>query len=164
MPRRRDARGRACARHARRDRDDRGWQMVRSRHLGRRAACRTRLSDRLQSAAWSGVEGAMSQTAPIVVAPGKVGLDDLAQVLAGEAVVLDPSFWPRVEKASDIVAKAARASAPVYGINTGFGKLASTRIAADQTALLQRNLIVSHCCGVGPPTPEPIVRLMMALK
>src|SRR5262249_57958156 len=52
----------------------------------------------------------------------------------------------------------------VYGINTGFGKLASTRIAADQTALLQRNLIVSHCCGVGPPTPEPIVRLMMALK
>ena len=54
--------------------------------------------------------------------------------------------------------------APVYGINTGFGKLASKRIPPDQTTLLQRNLIVSHCCGVGPPTPEPIVRLMMALK
>jgi histidine ammonia-lyase len=102
--------------------------------------------------------------ASIVVAPGKVSLDDLAQVLAGAAIVLDPSFWPRVEAASHIVAKAARADAPAYGINTGFGKLASTRIAADQTALLQRNLIVSHCCGVGPPTPEPIVRLMMALK
>ena len=102
--------------------------------------------------------------APIVVSPGRVSLDDLAQVLAGAAVVLDPSFWPRVEAASAIVAKAADAQAPVYGINTGFGKLASKRIPPDQTALLQRNLIVSHCCGVGAPTPEPIVRLMMALK
>ena len=102
--------------------------------------------------------------APIVVAPGKVTLDDLAQVLAGRSVVLDASFWPRIEAASNIVAKAAHADAPAYGINTGFGKLASTRIAADQTTLLQRNLIVSHCCGVGPPTPAPIVRLMMALK
>jgi histidine ammonia-lyase len=101
---------------------------------------------------------------PIVVAPGMVSLDDLARVLAGAAVVLDPSFWPRVEAAAQIVAKAAHADAPVYGINTGFGKLASTRIASHQTALLQRNLIVSHCCGVGPATPEPIVRLMMALK
>jgi histidine ammonia-lyase len=102
--------------------------------------------------------------ASIVVVPGKVGLDDLAQVLAGAAVVLDPSFWPPVEAASHIVAKAARADVPAYGVNTGFGKLASVRIAADQTALLQRNLIVSHCCGVGPPTPRPIVRLMMGLK
>jgi histidine ammonia-lyase len=102
--------------------------------------------------------------ASIVVSPGRVGLDDLAQVLAGATVVLDPSFRPRVEAASAIVAKAAGAEAPAYGINTGFGKLASTRIPAAQTALLQRNLIVSHCCGVGPPTPEPIVRLMMALK
>jgi histidine ammonia-lyase len=105
-----------------------------------------------------------NRDASIVVGPGQVGLDDLAQVLAGASVVLDPSFWPRVEAASRIVVKAARADAPVYGINTGFGKLASTRIAADQTAALQRNLIVSHCCGVGPATPEPIVRLMMALK
>jgi histidine ammonia-lyase len=105
-----------------------------------------------------------NRDAPIVVAPGKVTLDDLAQVLAGWAVVLDASFWPRIEASSKIVAKAAHADVPAYGINTGFGKLASARIAADQTTLLQRNLIVSHCCGVGPPTPEPIVRLMMALK
>src|SRR3954465_134065 len=102
--------------------------------------------------------------ASIVVSPGRVSLDEFAQVLAGAAVVLDPAFWPRVEAASAIVAKAAGAEAPVYGINTGFGKLASKRIPPDQTALLQRNLIVSHCCGVGAPTPEPIVRLMMALK
>jgi histidine ammonia-lyase len=102
--------------------------------------------------------------APIVVKPGTVSLDDLARVLEGASVVLDPSFWPRVDAAAEIVARAARADAPVYGINTGFGKLASKRIPPDQTALLQRNLIVSHCCGVGAATPEPIVRLMMALK
>ncbi|MGY4427352.1 histidine ammonia-lyase [Bradyrhizobium sp. JR6.1] len=101
---------------------------------------------------------------PIVVKPGTVGLDVLARVLVGAPIVLDPSFWPRVEAAAGIVAKAAHIAVPVYGINTGFGKLASTRIAPDQTALLQRNLILSHCCGVGPATPEPIVRLMMALK
>ncbi len=104
------------------------------------------------------------QGAAIVVRPGTVSLDDLARVLSGASVVLDPSFWPRVEAAAEIVAKAAQAAAPVYGINTGFGKLASKRIPPDQTALLQRNLIVSHCCGVGLATPEPIVRLMMALK
>ncbi|WP_050627871.1 histidine ammonia-lyase [Bradyrhizobium viridifuturi] len=102
--------------------------------------------------------------APIVVTPGTVGLDVLARVLAGASVELHASFWPRVDAAAQIVAKAAQTDIPAYGINTGFGKLASTRIAPDQTALLQRNLILSHCCGVGPATPEPIVRLMMALK
>src|SRR6185369_14481868 len=139
--------------------------MVRSCDLGHRAACRVDLPDGLQPVARQGVEGAMSERdATIVVSPGRVSLYELAQVLAGSAVVLDPSFWPRVEAASAIVAKAAAAEAPVYGINTGFGKLASKRIPPDQTTLLQRNLIVSHCCGVGPPTPEPIVRLMVALK
>ncbi|MBR0694310.1 histidine ammonia-lyase [Bradyrhizobium lablabi] len=106
----------------------------------------------------------MSRQTSIQVSPGCVGLDDLVQVLDGASVLLDPSFWPRVEAASAIVAAAAGADVPVYGINTGFGKLASKRIASDQTVLLQRNLIVSHCCGVGMPTPEPIVRLMIALK
>jgi histidine ammonia-lyase len=79
---------------------------------------------------------------PIVVSPGHVGLDELARVISGAAVVLDPSYWPRVDAASAIVAKAAAADVPVYGINTGFGKLASKRIPPDRTALLQRNLIV----------------------
>ena len=78
----------------------------------------------------------------IVASPGRVSLDDMAQVLAGASLVLDPTFWPRVEAASAVVARAARGDAPAYGINTGFGKLASKRIAPDQTALLQRNLIV----------------------
>ena len=54
--------------------------------------------------------------------------------------------------------------APVYGINTGFGKLAQTRIADDQLAQLQKNLVLSHSAGVGQPLAAPVVRLMLLLK
>ena len=53
---------------------------------------------------------------------------------------------------------------PAYGINTGFGKLATVRIAPDDLATLQRNLVLSHAAGVGPAIPLPIARLMIALK
>jgi histidine ammonia-lyase len=97
--------------------------------------------------------------------PGKVGLAELAALGDGRNTVgLDPACWPRVEAAARIIAEAANGSGPVYGVNTGFGKLASRRIPASDTATLQRNLILSHCCGVGPPTPASIVRLMIALK
>ena len=59
-----------------------------------------------------------------------------------------------------IVAKGA----PVYGINTGFGKLASVRIEREDLATLQRNIVLSHAAGVGEPMPASVVRLMMALK
>jgi histidine ammonia-lyase len=52
----------------------------------------------------------------------------------------------------------------VYGINTGFGKLAQTRIADDQLAQLQKNLVLSHSAGVGKPLEAPVVRLMLLLK
>ncbi|MEM9736832.1 MAG: histidine ammonia-lyase, partial [Pseudomonadota bacterium] len=61
-------------------------------------------------------------------------------------------------------ARAAAGDAPVYGVNTGFDKLASVRIPPADTARLQRNLILSHAAGVGPALPEPVVRLSMALK
>ena len=61
-------------------------------------------------------------------------------------------------------AAAAQGDTPVYGINTGFGKLASVRIAPDDTETLQRNLILSHCCGVGDALEPATTRLMMALK
>ena len=53
---------------------------------------------------------------------------------------------------------------PVYGINTGFGKLAQTRIADDQLAQLQKNLVLSHSAGIGAPLAAPVVRLMLLLK
>src|SRR5690606_15412347 len=82
----------------------------------------------------------------------------------GLPVRIDPAFHAGVEKAAARIAEIAAGDEPVYGINTGFGKLASIRIAAGDVATLQRNLILSHCCGVGEPLSENIVRLIMALK
>ncbi len=82
----------------------------------------------------------------------------------GASIKLDASAKPACEKSASIVKTAAAGADPVYGVNTGFGKLARIQISVEDTAKLQRNLILSHCCGVGEPTPEPIARLMMALK
>src|SRR5437763_14633264 len=60
--------------------------------------------------------------------------------------------------------KLAAGDAAAYGINTGFGLLANTRIPTDQRALLQKNIILSHSTGVGPLLDDSIVRLMMVLK
>ena len=57
-----------------------------------------------------------------------------------------------------------RGGKAVYGVNTGFGKLASVQIAAKDTAKLQRNLILSHCCGVGEVMEPAMTRMMMVLK
>jgi histidine ammonia-lyase len=105
-----------------------------------------------------------SMKRPLTLIPGKVGLVEIAAVLAGARVRLAPAALPRVKAAAAIIAKAAAGDAPVYGVNTGFGKLASSRIRPADTATLQRNLILSHCCGVGDATPRDVVRLMMALK
>jgi histidine ammonia-lyase len=96
---------------------------------------------------------------------GSVTLADLAQVFRNEAsVVLDPSCRDAVETAADRIAQAAAGDVPVYGVNTGFGKLASIKIENKDTAMLQRNLILSHCCGVGAPISRAHARLIMVLK
>ena len=77
---------------------------------------------------------------------------------------LDHSCHPAIELAHARIARAAAGSDAVYGVNTGFGKLASVKIASQDTATLQRNLILSHCCGVGPAIPRRHARLLMALK
>jgi histidine ammonia-lyase len=101
----------------------------------------------------------------LVLAPGSATLGDLESVWRGErAVRLDPACHGAIEAAAALVARAVASGAPVYGVNTGFGKLASIPIAAADTETLQRNLIVSHCCGVGEAMPRGITRLMMALK
>ncbi|MEL6518616.1 MAG: histidine ammonia-lyase [Pseudomonadota bacterium] len=101
----------------------------------------------------------------LVLHPGDTPLDTLEAVWRGaEAPVLDPDARAQVEAAEEIVRQAAAGEAAVYGVNTGFGKLASVKIPAHDTELLQHNLIVSHCCGVGAPLDAPTVRLMMTLK
>ena len=95
--------------------------------------------------------------------PGQLTLAQLADIAAGR-VELQLDDWTAVDKSAALVAAAAAGDAPVYGVNTGFGKLASTRIAKDQLAALQLNLIRSHAVGVGAPMSAEVVRLMLATK
>lgn len=96
--------------------------------------------------------------------PGKVTLAELARVLGGESVELDPACRNAVAASAEVVARAAAGDVPVYGVNTGFGKLATVRIPPEDTATLQRNLILSHSAGTGAPLADDVVRLTMALK
>jgi histidine ammonia-lyase len=101
----------------------------------------------------------------LTLVPGATTLATLEAVWRGSGPVrLDPAARPEVEAAAARVAAAAAGGAAVYGVNTGFGKLASVKIAAGDTTALQRNLVLSHCAGVGEATPAAIVRLTMALK
>jgi len=82
----------------------------------------------------------------------------------GGGARLDPAARGGIDRAAALVERAAQGEGAVYGVNTGFGKLASVKIAGKDTAQLQRNLILSHCCGVGEALDAPTTRLMMALK
>jgi len=101
----------------------------------------------------------------VILHPGSVPLADLEAIYRSDiAARLDDSFRAGIARAAARIGEIAGGKDAVYGINTGFGKLASVRIAPDDLATLQRNLILSHCCGVGAPLPADIVRLIMALK
>ena len=101
----------------------------------------------------------------VTLTPAATTLDQLENLFrTGSAARLNRSAKPAVDDAHRRVAEAAAGDVAVYGINTGFGKLASVRIAPEDTAALQRNLILSHCSGVGDPSNTNIVRLMMVLK
>ncbi|MDF1728849.1 MAG: aromatic amino acid lyase, partial [Sulfitobacter sp.] len=97
--------------------------------------------------------------------PGKATLAQLEALFRDTAPVrLAEGARARVDRSAEVVAAAAQGGQAVYGVNTGFGKLASVKIAPEDTETLQRNLILSHCCGVGEALEPETVRLMMALK
>jgi histidine ammonia-lyase len=100
----------------------------------------------------------------VILTPGAVPLASWKAIARGATPTLDPAAVPAIEAAAAAVAAIVARGAPVYGINTGFGKLASVRIADEDLALLQRNLVISHAAGVGEALDPRIVRLMMALK
>ncbi len=101
----------------------------------------------------------------IALSPGTVTLADLGRIWErGALASITAGARPSVEASAARVAAAAAGTDAVYGVNTGFGKLASVKIAAADTASLQRNLILSHCCGVGDPIAPALVDLMMLLK
>jgi histidine ammonia-lyase len=101
----------------------------------------------------------------MILTPGQMGLDTLSGIASGRhRIELDPACWPGVEAAAKVVAEMAAGEAAVYGVNTGFGKLATVRIAPGQIRELQRRLVLSHMCGLGPPLAAPVVRLVLVLK
>jgi len=101
----------------------------------------------------------------VTLTPGRATLAQLENIWrSGSAATLHKDARPAVDAAHALVTKAAAGNEAVYGVNTGFGKLASVKIASEDTATLQRNLILSHCCGVGEPLDVNTTRFMMALK
>ena len=96
--------------------------------------------------------------------PGEVSLAQWRAIYRGADVLLDEACWHRIGAGAEAVSKILERGEPVYGINTGFGKLASVRIEAADLATLQQNIVLSHAAGLGEPVPVPIVRLIMALK
>ncbi len=103
------------------------------------------------------------QATPIT--PGGIDQDLLARVAqAPVQLVVADSARAGIQASVACVQTLVGRHAPVYGINTGFGKLAQTRIADDQLVQLQKNLVLSHSAGVGAPLSAPVVRLMLLLK
>ncbi|MBC8057109.1 MAG: aromatic amino acid lyase [Rhizobiales bacterium] len=100
-----------------------------------------------------------------VIVPGRLDAALLKQAAAGGARwSIDASARAGIEASVDAVRSLVAHHAAVYGINTGFGKLAQTRIAEADLAQLQTNLVLSHSAGVGAPLSAPVVRLMLLLK
>ena len=100
----------------------------------------------------------------MILTPGQARLSDWRAVHRGATPGFDPACRPAVEAAAAGVAAILASGAAVYGINTGFGKLANVRIAEADLVALQRNIVLSHAAGVGEHLPASIVRLVLALK
>jgi histidine ammonia-lyase len=96
---------------------------------------------------------------------GHFTLDQLQAIHAEcQKLSIDSSAWEAVHASARVVQRAAQGNEPVYGVNTGFGKLANQRISQAELDTLQVNLIRSHSVGVGEPLAPAVVRLMLALK
>lgn len=99
------------------------------------------------------------------ISPGKVSLSRLREQLEpGLELKLPVQALEDIQRSYLTVHALCEQESSVYGLNTGFGKLAQTKVVADDLALLQTNLVLSHCCGVGEPFEDATVRLLLLLK
>lgn len=97
--------------------------------------------------------------------PGELTLDDLREfALKHQPIALNPACHGAITDAQQCVQDVLSEGRTVYGINTGFGLLANTRIEADELELLQRRIVLSHAAGIGDFMSESTVRLLMLLK
>lgn len=104
-------------------------------------------------------------TNPMVISPGELTLDDLRNVWRNHIEIsLADSCLDAINASTQTVAKVLATGRTVYGINTGFGLLANTRIDASELEELQRSIVLSHAAGIGTFMQEHVVRLLMLLK
>ena len=101
----------------------------------------------------------------LTIGQSPLTLSQLRAVLDGPVTIsVTSAAWADVEKSAATIAAIVAEGRTVYGVNTGFGLLANTSIAPDDLETLQRNLVLSHACGVGPLLPDAVTRLLMVLK
>jgi len=96
--------------------------------------------------------------------PTSIDVGTLRRLWQGEAASLDDVSMTRVARSAEAVKRIVAGGETVYGVNTGFGLLANTRIPGERLAELQTNLILSHSAGLGDPLPRHVTRLMIVLK
>src|SRR5690606_22536783 len=101
----------------------------------------------------------------VIVSGDPLSIDEVVAVARGEAAARPgPDLEKRMAPAREVVERAVGRDEVVYGITTGFGALASTRIDPTETRQLQINLLRSHAAGVGDPVPDAVVRAMLLLR
>jgi histidine ammonia-lyase len=104
-------------------------------------------------------------SAPLEIGARPLGLAALRAIARdGRPVALAPACRPAIVASAGAVAAILATGRPAYGINTGFGRLSQTRIAADALEQLQTNIVLSHAAGTGPLLEDAVVRLVLALK
>ncbi|MCK4671836.1 MAG: aromatic amino acid lyase, partial [Candidatus Aegiribacteria sp.] len=101
-----------------------------------------------------------------VISVGTEGatLDQVCRIAAGAEAVLSENARRAVAAARKQTMKTVSSGMPVYGVNTGFGRLSGSVVGKDDLDLLQRNLLLSHACGTGPLYSENVTRVMMFLR
>lgn len=107
----------------------------------------------------------MNSAIPVVIDGRNLTLEQLVNVSrCGAPVRLSEEAVGQINRASGLIEKWIAADRVVYGVTTGFGDLATVKVDADRTRLLQENLIRSHAVGVGDPLPPDVVRAIMLLR
>src|SRR5208282_650223 len=100
-----------------------------------------------------------------ILTPGRLRLAELRALYEHEhPVELDAGAVAAIDAAAATVARLVAEGRPIYGVNTGFGRLSTTHIPEDELAELQRRLLLSHMAGVGEALPDKVVRLVLVLK
>jgi len=107
----------------------------------------------------------MEVEASLALSGQALTIEEIAAVATnGHRVTVASEAWPKIKASREVVERVVTSGDTAYGINTGFGKLADVRISNGDLKALQRNLVLSHACGLGEPLPEPETRAMLLLR